>query len=136
MNSKSVCAVKIFLAAKFCFHIGLRHSWCGIPFVIRFRPRGTVRLFDQIKMKNPEHAGAFYYAARDTLVAQTIDEARRVALHGSQRWRVVTVGGQLIEISGTMSGGGSRVARGLMSNKNTEEFSPAQVIVLISSIEK
>ncbi|XP_075239015.1 structural maintenance of chromosomes protein 4-like [Convolutriloba macropyga] len=95
-------------------------------------PRGTVRLFDQIKMKNPEHAGAFYYAARDTLVAQTIDEARRVALHGSQRWRVVTVGGQLIEISGTMSGGGSRVARGLMSNKTTEEFSPAQ----ITSLEK
>ena len=92
-----------------------------------------MRLFDQVRMKNPdEHAGAFYYALRDTLVAETIEEARTVALHGSHRWRVVTKGGQLIETSGTMSGGGSRVARGLMSNKTGEEYSPAQVCHLFA----
>ena len=92
-----------------------------------FRPNRTVRLFDQVNIKNPEHAGAFYYALRDTLVADSIEQARQVALHGSQRWRVVTLGGQLVELSGTMSGGGGRVARGLMSNKSNDEFSPAQV---------
>ena len=86
-----------------------------------------MRLFDQVKIKNPEHAGAFYYALRDTLVAETIEQARKVALHGSQRWRVVTLGGQLVELSGTMSGGGSRAAKGLMSNKTSDEFSSAQV---------
>ncbi len=86
-----------------------------------------MRLFDQIKIKNAEHAGAFYFAMGDTLVAETIEEARRVAFQGPQRFRVVTLGGQMVEKSGTMSGGGSRVARGLMSNKATDEFSPSQV---------
>ena len=40
---------------------------------------------------------------------------------------MVTLGGQLVELLGTMSGGGGRVARGLMSNKSNDEFSPAQV---------
>lgn len=53
---------------------------------------------------------AFYYALRDTLVAPTLDEATKIAYDGKRaRYRVVTLKGQLIDTSGTMSGGGSKV---------------------------
>ncbi|KAJ1988089.1 Structural maintenance of chromosomes protein 4 [Dimargaris cristalligena] len=81
-------------------------------------PEGVPRLFDLIQPKDPRYAPAFYNALRDTLVAQDMDQANRIAFgSGKRRWRVVTLSGQLIETSGAMSGGGTRVARGLMSSK-------------------
>lgn len=55
---------------------------------------------------------------RDTLVANDLDQASRVA-YGQQRFRVVTLQGSLIEISGIMSGGGNRVSRGRMGQAIT-----------------
>jgi len=70
-------------------------------------PQGSQRLIDLIKMKNPEeHKVAFYFAMRDTVVAQTLEQAQKIAYGQKQRWRVVTLQGQVIEMSGTMSGGG------------------------------
>jgi len=57
---------------------------------------------------------AFYFAFRDTLVTDTIDHATQIAYSG-KRWRVVTLEGDLIDISGTMSGGGTRKQRGGMT---------------------
>jgi hypothetical protein len=42
------------------------------------------------------------------------DTASRIAYEGSQRRRVVTLAGQLIETSGTMSGGGNKPRGGRM----------------------
>ncbi|KZT43906.1 RecF/RecN/SMC protein, partial [Sistotremastrum suecicum HHB10207 ss-3] len=79
-------------------------------------PENAPRLFDLITPKDPKFAPAFYKALHNTLVADNLDQANRLAF-GQRRWRVVTLAGQLIDASGTMSGGGNRVSRGGMSSK-------------------
>ncbi|CAE7140346.1 unnamed protein product [Rhizoctonia solani] len=81
-------------------------------------PNNTPRLFDLITMKDKKFAPAFYMAMRDTLVAPDLDSGERIAFSDkSKRWRVVTADGKLIDLSGTMSGGGTKVSRGGMSSK-------------------
>jgi structural maintenance of chromosome 4 len=79
-------------------------------------PENVPRLFDLIKPKDPRFAQAFYKGVMNTLVAEDLEQAQRIG-YGKQRWRVVTLAGQLIDPSGTMSGGGARVQRGGMSSK-------------------
>lgn len=83
-------------------------------------PENVPRLFDLIKPKEARFAPAFYYGVQNTLVAKDLDQANRIA-YGKTRFRVVTLDGQLIDISGTMSGGGSRPQKGGMSSKIVEE---------------
>lgn len=80
-------------------------------------PENVPRLYDLIKPKDPMFLPAFYKAIGNTLVANDLEQANRIAFSGSKRWRVVTLAGQLIDSSGTMSGGGNHVARGGMSSK-------------------
>ncbi|KAJ3368343.1 hypothetical protein GGF31_006434 [Allomyces arbusculus] len=80
-------------------------------------PENAPRLFDLVTCRDAKYAPAMYHAMRDTLVAEDLDHANRIAYtacSGRQRWRVVTLGGQLIEASGAMSGGGNYVSRGRM----------------------
>ncbi|OXU23774.1 hypothetical protein TSAR_003018 [Trichomalopsis sarcophagae] len=79
-------------------------------------PENVHRLFDLINVEDERVLPAFYYALQNTLVANDIDQASRIA-YGAQRHRVVTLKGELIETSGTMSGGGRQVARGRMGQK-------------------
>jgi len=79
-------------------------------------PENVHRLFDLIKVEDDRVLPAFYYALQDTLVAQDLDQATRIA-YGARRYRVVTLKGELIELSGTMSGGGRTVLRGRMGQK-------------------
>ncbi|XP_077988154.1 structural maintenance of chromosomes protein 4-like [Glandiceps talaboti] len=79
-------------------------------------PENAPRLFDLIKVQDKQLLNAFYYALRNTLVARDLDHATKIAFHGSKRWRVVTLSGGLIDQSGTMSGGGSKVAKGRMGS--------------------
>ncbi len=79
-------------------------------------PENVPRLFDLIKTKNDVFRPAFYSVLQNTLVAKDLDQANLIA-YGARRWRVVTLDGQLIDVSGTMSGGGTRVAKGGMSSK-------------------
>ncbi|KAH9025772.1 SMCs flexible hinge [Lactarius hengduanensis] len=67
-------------------------------------PENVPRLFDLVEPKEPRFAHAFYKALRDTLVAQDLAQANRIA-SGARRWRVVTLAGELVDSSGTMSGG-------------------------------
>ncbi|KAF7761320.1 hypothetical protein Agabi119p4_10729 [Agaricus bisporus var. burnettii] len=67
-------------------------------------PENAPRLFDLIKSKEARFAPTFYKALRDTLVAEDLDQANRVA-YGATRWRVVTLAGRMFETPGTMSGG-------------------------------
>lgn len=89
-------------------------------------PEGAPRLFDLVKAKDEKFRPAFYHALQDTLVAKDLAQANRIA-YGARRWRVVTLDGELIDKSGTMSGGGKTVKRGLMSSKLVAETTQEQV---------
>ncbi|KNC53172.1 SMC4 protein [Thecamonas trahens ATCC 50062] len=83
------------------------------------------RLFDLITPSSPEVAPAFFYATKNTLVADSLDAATSVAFAGDRRFRVVTLDGQLIDTSGTMSGGGSRASSGAMLTSATASSASA-----------
>ncbi|KAI9894177.1 MAG: hypothetical protein M1814_004031 [Vezdaea aestivalis] len=89
-------------------------------------PENVARLFDLVKPKHDRFRQAFYSVLQNTLVAKDLTHANRIA-YGARRWRVVTVDGQLIDKSGTMTGGGTRVSRGAMSSKIVAETSKEQV---------
>ncbi|KAG6830095.1 hypothetical protein H0H92_002268 [Tricholoma furcatifolium] len=90
-------------------------------------PENVPRLFDLITPKDPKFAPAFYKALGNCLVADDMDQANRIA-YGAKRWKVVTLAGQLIETSGTMSGGGGQPARGSMSSKLAADSVSPQVL--------
>ena len=77
-------------------------------------PEDVPRLFDLITCRDARYAPVFYSELGDTLVARDLPQATRIA-YGAKRYRVVTEDGQLIDKSGTMSGGGSKPRQGLMS---------------------
>lgn len=89
-------------------------------------PEGVPRLYDLVTPKDARFAPAFYHQLGDTLVAHDLVQANRIA-YGAKRWRVVTLDGQLIDKSGTMSGGGTRVARGAMGASLAADVTPEQV---------
>ncbi|KAJ7072399.1 RecF/RecN/SMC [Mycena amicta] len=90
-------------------------------------PENVPRLFDLVKAKEPRFAKAFYKALGNTLVAENMEQANRIAF-GARRWRVVTLAGQLIETTGAMSGGGNQPARGAMSSKFAPEAVGPEVL--------
>ncbi len=92
-------------------------------------PEGVPRLFDLVKPRDDKFRPAFYSVLQNTLVADDLQQANRIA-YGAKRWRVVTLDGQLIDKSGTMSGGGTKVARGGMSSKLVSDVSKEQVTKL------
>ena len=78
-------------------------------------PDNAPRLLDLIEISDPKYADAFAMTLRDTLVAESLDEAVKLAYRpDNSRWRVVTTKGQLIDTSGTMSGGGGKPRQGRM----------------------
>jgi structural maintenance of chromosome 4 len=92
-------------------------------------PEDVPRLFDLIKSKDEKFRPAFYHSLQNTLVAKDLAQANRIA-YGAKRWRVVTLDGQLIDKSGTMSGGGNTAKKGLMSAKLVADTSKEQVAKL------
>ncbi|KAF8072407.1 SMC4 [Scenedesmus sp. PABB004] len=82
----------------------------------RRRRAGVPRLFDLVRPSDPKLRLAFWYALRNTLVADSLEQASRIAYGSRDRRfaRVVTLQGQLIAESGTMSGGGGKPRGGLM----------------------
>ncbi|KAK0501017.1 RecF/RecN/SMC N terminal domain-containing protein [Armillaria luteobubalina] len=89
-------------------------------------PENVPRLFDLITPKDPKFAPAFYKGVGETLVAKDMEQANRIAF-GSRRYRVVTLSGQLIDVSGAMGGGG-QPARGGMSSKFAAEAVRPEVL--------
>jgi structural maintenance of chromosome 4 len=89
-------------------------------------PENVPRLFDLVKPKHDLLRPAFFHVLQNTLVAEDLDQAERIA-YGAKRWRVVTLDGKLIDTAGTMSGGGSRVVKGKMSSKLASDVSRDQV---------
>nr|XP_003476636.2 structural maintenance of chromosomes protein 4 [Cavia porcellus] len=99
-------------------------------------PENTPRLFDLVKVKDEEIRQAFYFALQDTLVADNLDQATRVAYQKNRRWRVVTLQGQIIEQSGTMTGGGSKVMKGRMGSSVVVEISEKELNQMESQLQR
>uniref|UniRef100_G3TI85 Structural maintenance of chromosomes protein n=1 Tax=Loxodonta africana TaxID=9785 RepID=G3TI85_LOXAF len=99
-------------------------------------PENTPRLFDLVNVKDEKIRQAFYFALRDTLVANSLDQATRVAYQKDRRWRVVTLQGQIIEQSGTMTGGGSKVMKGRMGSSVMVEISEEEVNKMESQLQR
>lgn len=98
-------------------------------------PENVPRLFDLIKPKEARYRVAFYQGLNNTLVASDLTQANRIA-YGKTRYRVVTLDGQLIDTSGTMSGGGNRVQKGGMSSKfESNAISPKQMEKLVNDLQ-
>ncbi|KAJ3112510.1 hypothetical protein HDU96_004491 [Phlyctochytrium bullatum] len=91
-------------------------------------PPHSARLFDLVTPKDKKFEKAFYHVLQDTLVVENIEIARKIA-YGPKRYRVVTLDGSLIDVSGTLSGGGNRPQRGGMSNSfvSSESVSPTAI---------
>lgn len=89
-------------------------------------PEDSPRLFDMVRIKDERVRPAFYFALRDTLVAQDMEQATRMAFQRDKRWRVVTLKGQIIEMAGTMTGGG-RVLKGRMGSSIGTEISQTEL---------
>uniref|UniRef100_A0AAX7UYS2 Structural maintenance of chromosomes protein n=1 Tax=Astatotilapia calliptera TaxID=8154 RepID=A0AAX7UYS2_ASTCA len=89
-------------------------------------PEDSPRLFDMVRVNDDSVRPAFYFALRDTLVAQNLEQATRIAYQKDKRWRVVTLKGEIIEMAGTMTGGG-RVMKGRMGSSIGTEVSQVEV---------
>lgn len=102
-------------------------------------PENVPRLIDLVKVKKNNFIPAFFKALGNTLVAKDLAQGNRIA-YGKQRWRVVTLQGNVIDTSGTMSGGGQRVLKGGMgstfSNSSNEVVTIDQVHQLQSEADR
>ncbi|KFV04464.1 Structural maintenance of chromosomes protein 4, partial [Tauraco erythrolophus] len=99
-------------------------------------PENTPRLFDLVKVEDETVRPAFYFALRDTLVTNNLEDATRVAFQKDRRWRVVTLQGQIIEQSGTMTGGGDKVMKGRMGSSVVMDVSEEEVNKMESQLQK
>ncbi|CRH00578.1 chromosome condensation protein, putative [Plasmodium relictum] len=79
------------------------------------------RLIDFIKFKNEKYKICFYFALKETLLANNLDEAHVIGY--SHKRRVVTLGGELIENDGRICGGGiDKYLKGNTSGIKTSEY--------------
>lgn len=88
-------------------------------------PENVPRLYDLVRVKDERVKPAFYFALRNTLVAENLEQATRIG-YGRTRYRIVTLKGELIEPSGTMSGGGKSCMRGRMGRNVATDTSGGQ----------
>lgn len=79
-------------------------------------PENVPRLIDLIKVQDESLKTAFYHYAHETLVAENMEQASRIA-YGAKRYRVVTLIGDMIETSGAMAGGGKSKMSGKMGTQ-------------------
>ncbi|CAI2170136.1 16894_t:CDS:2 [Funneliformis geosporum] len=89
-------------------------------------PENVPRLFDLVKPKDDKFIPAFYSVLQNTLVAENLQQAKRIAF-GKNRWRVVTLNGELVDKSGTMSGGGAQVLKGAMNPTFSSDITPETI---------
>ena len=90
-------------------------------------PAGSKRLFDLLNFKEDMYRRVFYNVLRDTLIADSVEDASYIAFKTGIRRRVVSLDGKLIELSGVMSGGG-KPRRGGMASKFKNEISNEELL--------
>jgi len=89
-------------------------------------PHNAKRIFDLIKLDDPKYAPVFYYGLRDTLVVPSLNNDA-INLAYTDRHRVVTFKGELIENSGLMTGGGEP-RKGLIRLSNQQPHKSSEEI--------
>ncbi|XP_030379225.1 structural maintenance of chromosomes protein 4 [Scaptodrosophila lebanonensis] len=93
-------------------------------------PENVPRLYDLVEIEDERVRPAFYFALGNTLVANDLEQGSRIA-YGRVRFRVVTLRGEIIEQTGTMSGGGNRPICGKMGTqvqtKTSESANSSQI---------
>ncbi|XP_042676994.1 structural maintenance of chromosomes protein 4 isoform X1 [Centrocercus urophasianus] len=99
-------------------------------------PENVPRLIDLVKVEDESFSPAFYFALRDTLVVKDLEDATRIAFQRDKRWRVVTLKGEIIEQSGTMTGGGGKVMKGRMGSSVVTDVSPEEINRLESELQR
>ncbi|KAK3135188.1 hypothetical protein QOZ80_5BG0415790 [Eleusine coracana subsp. coracana] len=100
-------------------------------------PEGVPRLFDLVQVKDERMKLAFYHALGNTVVANNIDQASRIAYGAANEFRrVVTLDGELFERSGTMSGGGNKPKGGGMGSSIRESISEDAIKNAESNLNK
>ncbi|KAH7980690.1 hypothetical protein HPB49_018257 [Dermacentor silvarum] len=119
----------------FANFIALEKMECWIPYTQNKinTPENVPRLFDLVSVKNTSLLPAFYFALQDTLVANDLDQATRIGLQGRTRHRVVTLQGELVDVSGTMSGGGGCVLHGKMGQAVLDDNMSAEQMEQLTS---
>lgn len=109
------------------YNIG-RLTFSILPHIQKLKPRAdainnypenTKRVFDFIQMLDQRFRLTFYSGLYDTLLAENLEQARRIAFGTKSRYRVVTLKGDLIDQSGIMSGGG-RPIKGKIGPQETK----------------
>ncbi|KAJ1916560.1 Structural maintenance of chromosomes protein 4 [Mycoemilia scoparia] len=99
-------------------------------------PNGVTRLIDLVQPSHERFMPAFFHAIGNTLVADNLGMARKIAYSGKRVLRVVTLDGNLISASGSMSGGGNRQMRGAMSSrKYNHDMTPAKLATIVAKRE-
>lgn len=68
--------------------------------LIFISPENAKRVFDIIQLLDQRFRLTFYSGLYDTLLAENLDQARRIAFGTHTRYRVVTYKGDLIDQSG------------------------------------
>ena len=87
-------------------------------------PNSTPRIFDLITVTDEEVRPAFYLALKDTLVTADLTSATSIAYEGNKvKWRVVTMDGKVIDMSGAMTGGGNTPKSGGMQLSSGRKIS-------------
>lgn len=68
--------------------------------LVIFSPENAKRVFDFIQILDQRFRLTFYSGLYDTLLAEDLEQARRIAFGTKTRYRVVTYKGDLIDQSG------------------------------------
>lgn len=90
-------------------------------------PENVPRLFDLVRVNDEYIRPAFYFSLGDTLVANDLDQASRIA-YGTRPYRVVTLKGDMIEMDGSMSGGGQPRSGGMGTSVKQTKATDQSVI--------
>ncbi|XP_002735243.1 structural maintenance of chromosomes protein 1A-like [Saccoglossus kowalevskii] len=70
-------------------------------------PKGVKLVVDVIRFDPPPVKKALQYACGNSLVCESVDDARRVAFGGAERHKAVALDGTMFQKSGVISGGAS-----------------------------
>ncbi len=79
------------------------------------RSTGFIGIADQLVEIDPAHRKAIEFLLGRTLVCETIDHALALAKTCQNRYRIVTLDGQVINAGGSMTGGSAAKSGGLLS---------------------
>ena len=75
-----------------CVRLGETTAHSSRPDFQGLAAAGVPRLFDLVRVRDAKLRAAFFYALGDTLVAEHLEQASRIAYGGNRRWaRVVTL---------------------------------------------